>query len=129
MSFTGEGKFVTLPQKGWVRPYSELYRGGEICYVTPRRVGTLLIVSFTGEGKFVTLPQKGWDRLLIVSFTGEGKFVTLPQKGWVRLLIVSFTGEGKFVTLPQKGWDTPHSELYRGGEICYVTPEGLGQTL
>ena len=45
------------------------------------------------------------------------------------LLIVSFTGEGKFVTLPQKGWDTPHSELYRGGEICYVTPEGLGQTL
>ena len=65
MSFTGEGKFVTLPQKGWDRPYSELYRGGEICYVTPegsRRVGTLLIVSFTGEGKFVTLPQKGWDR-------------------------------------------------------------------
>ena len=57
------------------------------------------------------------------------------------LLIVSFTGEGKFVTLPQKGWDRPYSELYRGGEICYVselyrggeicyvTPEGLGQTL
>ena len=44
------------------------------------------------------------------------------------LLIVSFTGEGKFVTLPQKGWDTPHSELYRGGEICYVTPEGLGHS-
>ena len=45
------------------------------------------------------------------------------------LLIVSFTGEGKFVTLPQKGWDTPHSELYRGGEICYVTPEGLDTPL
>ena len=53
VSFTGEGKFVTLPQKGWDRP----------------------IVSFTGEGKV-----KGSDP--IVSFTGEGKFVTLPQKGW-----------------------------------------------
>ena len=61
MSFTGEGKFVTLPQKGWDRPYSELYRGGENLLRYPRRVGTLLIVSFTGEGKFVTLPQKGWD--------------------------------------------------------------------
>ena len=60
MSFTGEGKFVTLPQKGWDRPYSELYRGGEMLRY-PRRVGTLLIVSFTGELKFVTLPQKGWD--------------------------------------------------------------------
>ena len=60
----------------------------------PRRVGTLLIVSFTGEGKFVTLPQKGWDT---------------PHS--------------------EKGWDRPYSELYRGGEICYVTPEGLGQTL
>ena len=38
--------------------------------------------------------------------------------------IVSFTGEGK----PQKGWDRPYSELYRGGEICYVTPEGLGHS-
>ena len=51
VSFTGEGKFVTLPQKGWDRPYSELryprrvgtllivYRGGEICYVTPEGLG------------------------------------------------------------------------------------------
>ena len=77
----------------------------------PRRVGTLLIVSFTGEGKFPHSELLRYPR----------RVGTDP--------IVSFTGEGKFVTLPQKGWDTPHSELYRGGEICYVTPEGLGQTL
>ena len=106
MSFTGEGKFVTLPQKGWDRPYSELYRGGEICYVTPEGLGHSSQRALPGRGNLLRYPRRvGTDP------------------------IVSFTGEGKFVTLPQKGWDTPHSELYRGGEICYVTPEGLGQTL
>ena len=47
VSFTGEGKFVTLPQKGWdtlIVSFTgegkfELYRGGEICYVTPEGLG------------------------------------------------------------------------------------------
>ena len=71
----------------------------------PRRVGTELLIALPGRGNLLRYPRR----------VGT-------------LLIVSFTGEGKFVTLPQKGWDTPHSELYRGGEICYVTPEGLGHS-
>ena len=63
-----------------------------------------------------------------MSFTGEGKFVTLPQKGWDRPYSELYRG-GEICYVTPEGLGHSHSELYRGGEICYVTPEGLGQTL